>query len=407
MTYLTSEQYCYVPPDALKETYFVTYGYVYHDRYGSSHPLAGELIPTNPCGQTPVTTFTSSVSDGSGYTVKIGPGATVYDRNGTVYTVPESYVGSGNYTDPNGNTITVNGSGSFVDTLGKTALTVSGTAPNPVTYTYTDSNGSSQTITMNYQSYNVQTNFGVSGDGEYSVSGISLVSSIDLPDGSAYHFAYETTPGNSSATTGRIASVTLRTGGTISYVYTGGSNGIEADGSASGLNRTTSDGTTSFTRSVASATQTSTTKVDPMGNATAYSFVGDNIGHWYESSKAVYQGGIGGTPLSNETVCYMSGTCPTTSVTLPITVRNVTTYQNGQQVSTDDQQYNSAGLITSDQLNSNTTAYQYIYGNNYYRVSNVSLNSNAAQTSYSYDSRGNATSVSRYLNTSGGNVTPR
>jgi RHS repeat-associated protein len=386
--------------------------YAYHDQHGIVHPIAGVIAPTNPCGE-PVTSFTSSTTDGSGYTVAVtfqSASATVYDRAGAVYIVPVGATpsmapGSGTYTDTNGNTIAANSNGTFTDTLGKTVLTVSGSAPNPVTYTYTDSNGSPQTVTMNYQSYNVQTNFGVSGDGEYSASGVSLVTSIDLPDGSAYHFTYEPTPGNSSAITGRIASVTLRTGGTISYVYTGGSNGIEPDGSASGLNRTTSDGTTSFTRSVASATQTSTTKVDAMGNATAYSFVGDNIGHWYESSNAVYQGAAGGTPLSNETVCYVSGTCSATSVSLPITVRDVTTYRNGQQVSTDDQQYNSVGLLTNDQLNSNTTAYQYTDVNNAYRLSQVSLNNNAAQTSYGYDSHGNMTSMSRYLNTSGGNLT--
>jgi hypothetical protein len=62
---------------------------------------------------------------------------------------------------------------------------------------------------------------------------------------------YEQTPGSctplsgtytTNCVTGRIASVTLPTGGEVSYTYTGGSNGIESDGSPSGLTRTLKPG---------------------------------------------------------------------------------------------------------------------------------------------------------------------
>ena len=55
--------------------------------------------------------------------------------------------------------------------------------------------------------------------------------------------------GSATTTTGRLAQITLPTGGTIKYVYSGGENnsGINTDGSYATVTRTTSDGTTTFT----------------------------------------------------------------------------------------------------------------------------------------------------------------
>src|SRR5579864_5897117 len=53
-----------------------------------------------------------------------------------------------------------------------------------------------------------------------------LIDTITLQDGSTYHFTYEPTPGNPSASTGRLASVKVPTGGTISYTYPGPNDGI-------------------------------------------------------------------------------------------------------------------------------------------------------------------------------------
>ncbi len=104
---------------------------------------------------------------------------------------------------------------------------------------------------MNYSTYTVQTNFGCPGISEYGpAAGVSLVSSISYPDGSSYSFTYEPTPGAPGNVTGRIQSITLRSSGTITYTYSGGNNGIIcADGSTAGFTRTTSDGTTTFSRS--------------------------------------------------------------------------------------------------------------------------------------------------------------
>jgi hypothetical protein len=153
-------------------------------------------------------------------------------------------------TDRNGNQITSDGSGHFYDTLSSTmpVLTVAGTAPSNTTFTYTAPSGANASYTMKYTNYTVATNFGVSGISEYkSSAAVPLVSSIVLPDGSQYTFAYESTPGSctpysgTTCVTARVKSITLPTGGTITYAYSSGNNGILPDGSAATLTRTTPD----------------------------------------------------------------------------------------------------------------------------------------------------------------------
>jgi len=106
---------------------------------------------------------------------------------------------------------------------------------------------------VNYTTYTVQTNFGCSGVTEYGPTSVNLVSNITLPDNTSYSFAYEVTPGDTHTphyVTGRMASATLPTGGTITYNYTGSNNGVIcADGTAAGLTRATPDGTWTYTRS--------------------------------------------------------------------------------------------------------------------------------------------------------------
>ena len=206
---------------------------------------------------------------------------------------------------------------------------------------------------MNYTAYNVTTAFAVSGVTEYSETSIPLVSSIVYPDGSRYSFTYEYTPGSTTTYTGRIASVTLPTGGTISYAYTGGNHGIESDGSTSGLNRTTSDSSTplSYLRSGVSSTASTTTYTDAYSpaNTTVSTYLEDTQGYIYETSRSVYQGTASGTPLQQVTTCYaqVSG-CPANSVTAPIGYVTTTLAQNGVPAVTDTQQYSGGFLIDNN-----------------------------------------------------------
>jgi len=302
--------------------------WVYHDDFGVAHPFVGSThIFSGTCGNA-ATGMNALATDGSGYTVSVtsGSSANVISRAGKITHPPyQSTSGAATATNPNGNQISVDGSGNFTDTLGMTALAVSAPAPgpsSPTTFSYTPPSGGSATVTMSYVTYTVQTNFGCSGIAEYGATNNSLVDRVTLPDGSFYQFHYEATPGNPSNVTGRLASVTLPTGGMISYAYTGGSNGIVcADGSAAGLTRSTPDGTWTYARS-GSAPAWTTTITDPQGNQTVILFQGI-----YETQRQVFQGSsAGGTLLRTWNTCYngAAAPCAATAITLPITQRTVT-----------------------------------------------------------------------------------
>jgi len=350
--------------------------YVYHDPLGASHSFPGKavwrLIAGSGCSDFwhPLTAI---ASDGSGYTVYVtssesGTG-NLTSRTGKVINPPfNDTVGAGNATDANGNQITVNNSGQFFDTLSGTTpvLTVSGTAPNPTTYTYTSPSGSKK-YTMNYGSYSVHTNFGC-GIPEYTATAY-LVSSIVLPDNSQYTFTYEISGGSY---TGRLASVELPTGGTISYTYTAAHDAHDgivcADGSTIGLSRTTPDSSTPWTyvRSGSDPTWT-TTVTDPLANETVLDFQKDSAipypnYNFYETQRVVKQGS---NTLSTTITCYNSNnigtpsSCPSTAVTSPIKRTTVFRYlptSSGSQAETDTT-YDSTGHGLVNEVD------DYDYGN--------------------------------------------
>jgi RHS repeat-associated protein len=405
----------------------VSSNWAYHDKFGATHPFAGATSTTGPFCPDPATYLTSVATDGSGYTLQVqATGTTLVARNGT-NVLPQINFGTGSATktDPNGNQISVNSSGVFTDTLGTAALAVTGGAPNPKLFSYTAPSGAAAQYSMKYATYTVQTNFGCSGIGEYSATNVSLVSEIDLPDGTKYSFGYEATPAHSGDVTGRLASVTLPTGGTISYAYSGGSNGVTcADGSTATLTRTTPDGAWTYAHSE-TGTAWTTTVTDPQSNQTSMSFQGI-----YETERQVYQGSS--TLLKTLIACYNGNTssCNTTAITLPITQRAVTLQWPGtgskqSQVKT---LYNSLGLVTeSDQydyasggpgglVRQTLTTYASLGNNISGRQATVTVKDGSgnikAQTTYSYDqgsvtatsgtpqhvsisgSRGNATTIS-------------
>jgi len=413
----------------------------YHDQQGRIHGFPYSY--TSSCPPTtdtfPATTGTYNVRDNSGYTIyRNGSAFTVFSRTGEQFDVVavQTFSGnpplsgvptSGSYVDTNGNVITASSTGVFTDTLGTTALTAAGTisttAASSVTYTYTDTTGTARAVTVNYSIYSVATNFGVSGVAEYADTSVPLISSIVYPDGTQYSFTYEATPGGSGTVTGRVASITQPAGGVISYAYTGGSNGVEADGSPSGITRTTSDGSTSYVRSGVSTTASTTTYTDASSNVSVFNFLESSLGYTYETSRSLYAGAATGTPLQSITTCYVSG-CGTESVEAPINYLITITTQNGVTVGSDSKQY-SNGLLVSDNNGfiTETTAYQTFTGPNsipFYKVSSVTDTAGStqiAQTSYSYDqttpkatsglpqhvavttSRGNLTTISPWLNT--------
>jgi RHS repeat-associated protein len=352
------------PPEHNQYSYFQNW--VYHDPYGISHPFSGEMI-YDPTDCQIGTQGTLNASSGDGYTLATSLGShgqilqpTVTFRNGLVRLPPLNLASglgaSGTATDRNGNEITTGGSSgstTFTDTLGTTALTVAGSATpaSPLTLTYTAPSGGSAIFTVKYTAYTVQTNFGCSGITEYSASNVSLLTEIDQPDGTKYTFVYEATPGHSGDVTGRLASMTLPTGGTITYSYSGGSGGITcADGSTATLTRTTPDGTWTYAHSE-SGTAWTTTVTDPQSNNTTINFQGI-----YETERQVHQGAS--TLLKTVFTCYNgntnTSTCNSTGVGV-VTQRSVFTQWPGGQQSRKDTFYNGSQLLTEKD--------EYAYGN--------------------------------------------
>lgn len=198
----------------------------------------------------------------------------------------------------------------------------------------------------------MKTNFGCSSITEYPATSQNLISEIDLPDSTKYTFTYEPTPGFSGDVTGRLASVSLPTGGTINYTYSGGSSGhiTCTDGSTAALGRQTPDGTWTYAHSE-SGTAWTTTITDPQSNQTVMNFQGI-----YPTESQVYEGSSsGGTLLKTTLICYNGATpsgtpatCNAATVTLPITRRTKYTQWPGSSglQSKIDTTYNSYGLAT-------------------------------------------------------------
>ena len=362
--------------------------FVYHDPLGGVHPYPSSyyVVSTvnlggsgNTCPSNSYTNFTNAVApDNSGYILSVNvssdlPVATLNARGGLIIQVPpvQSSTGTGSITDANANQISISSTGVITDTLGTTALTVSGNAPtNPpscspaVTYTYTAPSGAAANVTVNYAYYVVQTNFGVSGTAEFGPTSECLVNSIQLPDGSSYSFQYETTVGNgiSGKTTGRLASVTLPTGGTICYSYggtgctTATSNSMMADGSPSAMTDKNESGPQIWTYARAvqpsqQLPQTVTTITDSAGNVTTRNFSGV-----YQTASTVNQGPS--TALDYSYICY-NGTsppaCPTATVAAPLTQVMAYDFPNKTSLySTIQHNYDTYGNVTAE--------YDYNYG---------------------------------------------
>jgi RHS repeat-associated protein len=360
----------------------ITYTYAnwaYYDGFGTPHPFAGTSFVSSGCYGNSSGGFTGTSSDNSGYTMTVNGTAvtSLTARDGTKIN-PSS--GTTSLQDANGNQITsatLSGTTTYTDTLGTTALTISGngTASSPIVLGYTAPAGSAS-YTVNYTQYTIATNFGVSGITEYGPLANPLISSIQLQDGSQYRFTYEKTPGSSctplsgtylaNCITGRIASVTLPTGGTIGYTYTGGNNGIFSDGSTAGITRLlTPGGTWTYLRNDVSGTHWQTTITDPSTNQTVIDFQQDSATsaptqNFYETQRNVYQGSTSADNCSpsnpnnclllTTTRCYNANyaNCTTTTVSSPFTQTDYYTQPAGGQTRLSQTLYNPNGLVSDD-----------------------------------------------------------
>jgi RHS repeat-associated protein len=352
--------------------------WTYHDSFGTSHYFPMGTTVIQPTGQYCSSTFTSATAtaaDDSGWTLSATGSSLngLTSKSGQIIHPPVNVTtGAATFTDRNGNQITVNSSAQFFDTLSSQtavlAITGAGTVANPMKFTYTPPSGGSAVYQLNYTNYTVATGFSVSGISEYkSSAAVPLVTSITLPDNSSYSFTYEATPGTctpdsgtTSCVTARLASVTLPTGGQITYSYsfsgcTTGNHGIFSDGSASCLQRTTPDGTWTYTRSQVSGNHWQTLVSDattPTANQTLIDFQKESTYtyNYYETQRSVFQGLNGGTLLQTIYTCYNAAAppCTATAVATPFTQRTVNAILpgSGNLQAQHTEKYDSYGNVT-------------------------------------------------------------
>jgi RHS repeat-associated protein len=415
--------------------------FTYFDTGGTAHTFSGTVLYTDDpddCGQDH-RTLVKLATDNSGYLLNV----TVNGINNltATLTAPSGVVfnpGQGTVTDPNGNILSVS-NGTITDTLRTTALTISGT--NPVTYKYTAPSGAQAQVTVNYSTYNVATNFLVNNINDYCTDSqcqISLVSSIVMPDSSRYSFTYEAAHCCwANAVTGRIASVTLPTGGVINYSYATNPGGTDTtmmkDGSPIWMRRTLSGGTWTYERSVRDQSgpeQTATTVNDPTtaANRSDYWFSGN-----YLTARSIYQGNNTNTNLDYSFICYNGNTdtthCNTAMVdttTNNISERKIYDYPNySSKYSIQDFAYDSYGNLTSEtdsdygtsshptlrsislvtSAESNSPYHSLCPGSPTYtpnicdRLTSVQINgsSQTALTTFAYDSKGSLQTVDHWV----------
>jgi len=358
--------------------------YVYHDSLGVSHPFNisvwTRFVPCiHPPALTTNGTQSGTATDGSGIGISAtSAGWTVSLPSGQLITSTSTTV-----TDANGNKLTASG-GEYFDTLSSTTpvLTVSGSATSsPMTLTYTAPSGASASYTVTYEPYTVATNFGISGITEYAPTTVPLVQSITLPDSTSYMFTYEQTPSQSCSVnsgsyvsycvTGRVASVTLPTGGMITYAYSGGpsSTGIYSDGSSGTLTRVlcptsstcTSAPTWTYARAPASGSSSpgpgstwTTTVTDPASDTTVDNFAEDSttgLGATYNlylTQQQINDVNLG--LLATNTVCYNShySNCGTATTVTPPGLIDTYTQPAGGNTRLSEVFYNGSGAVSVD-----------------------------------------------------------
>jgi RHS repeat-associated protein len=448
--------------------------WTYVDALGNSHLFPGISRGVNnvnnTCSGVGITGYglTAQASDGSGYLVQVPTAGspTVTAPSGSIFTFSPSVV-----QDSNGNilatpcaAITTDSYGnikyycSLVQDTVNTSIQMSGggfspdgTQRQPLLITYLDDNGNQQTITVSYKVYPYTTN-----------NDAGLVDAITYPDGSAYHFTYLLDANGAVVVPvgGQtyLASLTLPSGGIISYTYPGGVSGSSPTCPAwiPSLTRTTSDGTTTYTRTVtanssapcgitasftniakASGDQANIYFVIPQHYAVIpdYNLKRADTGWFLDSGKTMetkrveYDHSNLSTPIRTTTSCYNGTTGDCTSVVFnePVTQLVVTTTLDNGQTSKNVTQYTGVSLPTevdeydfgaSSLTRKTVTSYASLGNNISDRPASVIVYDNAGntveKTTYSYDettpspmtlpghttvsgSRGNPTNVYRWL----------
>ena len=333
---------CSGPPDV----YWYTYnGFYLLDNVGNFHSVSLNVTVSNGFNGNSgcnATTASAYATDGSGYNLKIVGStgtATITDvdgnsqsavvaNDGLIYSVGTSdysywsNMNNATLTDANGNSMSSTTSlvtgqtfeyqQVFTDSLGQTALTVTGwphggdpdVGSGPTTLTWANAGGTS-TAAVNTQWALIGTNWtGCSGQPKENEALQILPTSVSFADTSSLSIGWEEATGISwdgnPYYTGRISSVVIPPGATITYAYSGGTDSVNcSDGTPNTITRTTPEGAWTYVHAPGSSPNSTTTITDPIGNQSVYTFSGQ-----YQTLLKVYSGPASGTPLQTVQTCY-------------------------------------------------------------------------------------------------------
>ncbi len=266
-------------------------GWFYKSPDGTSHSLpGGDLIDLKSDGVTSCLSshITDVVTDGTGFTIAVTTtGVTVYNASGTSAlfslktAIPLVFNHPTVIKDSNNNTITAATDFSTItDSLNLPALTTSTSVPQTFTWPDASPTGTQQTV-LNTTTYEHKTAFNCPSKVDLGVTTKQFITDFSFPDGTDLGVSYEQTPsGTSSQVTGRLGSLTLPTGGIVSFGYTGGNHGLDCTFLVPPtMTRTTPEGVWTYVWATTTNTSgaingNSTTVTDPAGNVTVYTFTG-------------------------------------------------------------------------------------------------------------------------------------
>lgn len=147
--------------------------------------------------------------DGSGYHMYV----VNYTQVSAIY-APDGTQVYPSVKDTNGNYFSLDGNGNVIDPVGRTPVTVTSNCngnSSQTCYNVLNSQGTRSTYTVTTTSISVSTAFGQTGVNEYSGT-ITVIQSVQLPDATTYQFGYDSY--------GELNSITLPTGGQVTYGYT-------------------------------------------------------------------------------------------------------------------------------------------------------------------------------------------
>jgi len=299
----------------------------------------------------------------------VSNGGVIVDRDGVRHTLQAGVEGPSitnvvKMEDPNGNSVTINSSLAVTDTLGRVigTQTTASTSSCPSGTTLAKNvafpgfQGGSADMIFCFTAMTFNSNFGQSSPGDGTTTGNRLIAVL-LPNQTKWQFAY--------TVSGDLASITLPTGGTISYTWQVRGTGFQV--SRWVQSRTVNDGTGNRTWDYAwggtpsDVTVTHVVKdpADASGTRNEHGHTFKKIGNsYYETRTQDYAGSMaGGVVLKTVNTAYDGGDNPDTSGGgLNVVPRKITTIWPTGKVSEVQRDYDSG--VFSQRVNANIT-----YGN--------------------------------------------